>query len=324
MSRPLLKIGSTGSHVVTVQDCLDIPADGDFGPITADAVAKFQRQESLTADGIVGEQTWTALERVYHLPPYPPPPIQPLPAATQQTIASMASTSKIAKYNWKNRGVAPRGYITGMAIAWSTVARKWTLGDTSAMEMAKANTHNADKDALSWYKAIFDQHGMANEADGIDTLRHLFVMQIGHGMRESSGKHCVGRDQSASNTDAMTCEAGLFSLSWNASSCSSEMQKLYDEYAHSGAVMICAASHFAEGVSCTAAEWQCYGSGAGRDYQRLAKACPQFAIESSAIALRKLRQHFGPINRKEVEIKNEADDLLLSVQNLVFEDAPSV
>jgi hypothetical protein len=52
--------------------------------------------------------------------------------------------------------------------------------------------------------------GMDNSADGVDTLRHLFALQLGLGMRESSGQYCCGRDMSADNVSAETCEAGLF------------------------------------------------------------------------------------------------------------------
>jgi hypothetical protein len=324
--RPVLRNGSHGAHVATVQRCLDIPDDGHFGKATTEAVCKFQRERDLEPDGAVGPETWAALAEVYDLPEtsdYPPQPLEPLPAATQQTIASMAAQSKIAKYNWKNRGVAPRGYITGMAISWSTVARKWALGNSSALEMARANTHDAAHDALSWYDGIFDELGMVIDVDGIDTLRSLFTLQIGHGMRESSGRHCCGRDQSAENVAAETAEAGLFQMSWNASGCSGEIQKLFDEYAPGKSAPICAASYFSEGVKCTAAEWACYGSGPGRDYQELAKRCPQFAVESTLIALRNLRKHFGPITRYEAEVRQDANDLLLAIQTVLFEGAPS-
>jgi N-acetylmuramoyl-L-alanine amidase len=37
-------------------------ADGDFGPRTQAAVIAAQRKLNLTADGIVGNGTWTALQ----------------------------------------------------------------------------------------------------------------------------------------------------------------------------------------------------------------------------------------------------------------------
>lgn len=64
---PMLRRGSKGVYVCTLQDALftagipDIEIDGIFGPHTQNAVAAFQRQNGLGADGIVGCQTWTKL-----------------------------------------------------------------------------------------------------------------------------------------------------------------------------------------------------------------------------------------------------------------------
>ncbi len=38
-----------------------IPEDGDFGPVTRDAVKAFQTKNGLTVDGLVGEETWNQL-----------------------------------------------------------------------------------------------------------------------------------------------------------------------------------------------------------------------------------------------------------------------
>jgi hypothetical protein len=62
----LVRQGDKGARVSAVQFLLrargsGIAADGDFGPLTAEAVRQFQSQNGLGADGIVGNQTWPAL-----------------------------------------------------------------------------------------------------------------------------------------------------------------------------------------------------------------------------------------------------------------------
>ncbi len=64
---PLLREGMRGVYVATLQDALqtigiaNVSIDGVFGPKTRSAVQAFQRKNGLTADGIVGCATWTAL-----------------------------------------------------------------------------------------------------------------------------------------------------------------------------------------------------------------------------------------------------------------------
>ncbi|MBP5561014.1 MAG: N-acetylmuramoyl-L-alanine amidase [Muribaculaceae bacterium] len=57
-----VKLGSKGDDVVALQKALDITADGVFGPKTETAVKSFQKGKGLVADGIVGARTWAALE----------------------------------------------------------------------------------------------------------------------------------------------------------------------------------------------------------------------------------------------------------------------
>src|SRR3954468_7553277 len=60
-SSALLKRGSRGPAVATLQGQLGIAADGVFGPQTAAAVRAFQARNGLVVDGIVGPQTQGAL-----------------------------------------------------------------------------------------------------------------------------------------------------------------------------------------------------------------------------------------------------------------------
>jgi murein L,D-transpeptidase YcbB/YkuD len=67
-SRPVLRLGSSGADVTTLQQKLIAlgflagTADGSFGSATQAAVVKFQQAKNLSpADGVVGPATWAAL-----------------------------------------------------------------------------------------------------------------------------------------------------------------------------------------------------------------------------------------------------------------------
>ena len=57
----LLKIGSRGDDVKKLQEKLGLSADGAFGPGTEKAVKKWQIDNNLTPDGLVGEGTWNKM-----------------------------------------------------------------------------------------------------------------------------------------------------------------------------------------------------------------------------------------------------------------------
>ena len=229
-------------------------------------------------------------------------------------ITRIAARSTIAHHKWHGRGVAPAGYIKGMAVVYARVLCKLNAADAAAKEMAKAKTGDSRHDALAWYDERFRELGMSNDTSGVDTLRHLFVLLIGLGMRESSGKHCEGRDRSASNTTAETAEAGLFQTSFNARKASPLMPALFEDYSAnpSGFVEV-----FREGVRCSAADLENFGSGPGKQFQRLSKECPAFAAEFCAVGLRNIRTHWGPINRRGAEVLRETDTMLMEVQAAV-------
>ena len=57
----ILKKGSKGNDVKTLQTLLHLQADGVFGPLTEEAVKEYQKAHGLKADGIVGDATWAKL-----------------------------------------------------------------------------------------------------------------------------------------------------------------------------------------------------------------------------------------------------------------------
>lgn len=57
----ILKKGSRGEDVKTLQRALHLYVDGIFGNLTEEAAKELQRKYGLTVDGIVGAQTWAVL-----------------------------------------------------------------------------------------------------------------------------------------------------------------------------------------------------------------------------------------------------------------------
>lgn len=319
-SKPTLRQGDTGEWVTYLQQQLNsdnragLATDGIFGPATDSAVRAYQTSRHLDVDGIVGPQTWDALET--DAPPVTPPGLPP-PMSGEEIadICEIAATSSIYRYNWRDRGVAPPGYTKGMALAFAAAYRQWVSSYEPAGDMAKDPTGNSEKDVLSWYADIFANRGINTDA-GENALLALWTLIMGLGMRESSGRHCEGRDMSASNVTSDTAEAGAWQTSYDARGGSGYFQVLFDAYVAGGGTNPQGfVEVFREGVNCTSSEWQNYGSGNGYKHQQMSKEQPTYAAEVCAITLRNLRQHYGPINRKEAEVVNAAYDMLRAVQD---------
>jgi hypothetical protein len=217
--------------------------------------------------------------------PGPVSPTQPSPVVSNpsvQSIVKIATDSSCITYKWQDRGFAPKGYIKGMAVMYAReLCRK---GDAVAAALTKPVGSSAT-DALAVY-------GLS------PTLTNLFTLETGLGMRESSGCYSIGYDASAGPETSLEAEAGLFQMSANAVSASVLVQPLLNGYVNNSSK--CLTEIFSEGSSCPAQK--IIGSGIGASYQSLVKSCPAAAVESTAIVLRVLRKHWGPLNRKEAEV----------------------
>jgi hypothetical protein len=231
----------------------------------------------------------------------------------RDAIEAIAFNSDIRGYDWLNRGSAPLGYVQGMALCFATTLSKLSRGEPAAVEMAKADTNDSNLDAMTHYRDKFSELGMSNDEAGTATLRHLYVLLLGLGMRESSGQHCEGRDMAANNDDAETCETGLFQFSYNSRSKHPRLPELIDAYRGETLGL----PTFRKGVRCDAASWKNWGEGPGVEFQQLAKQCPAFAVDYAAVLLRNNRRHFGPINRRRAELRPEADAMFLEVEAYV-------
>jgi peptidoglycan hydrolase-like protein with peptidoglycan-binding domain len=80
--------GSSGNGVKQIQAALAFAGylqtapDGLYGPLTKQAVQRFQSDKGLVIDGIVGEKTWAALFGGGTVTPTMPPALIPLPKSS--------------------------------------------------------------------------------------------------------------------------------------------------------------------------------------------------------------------------------------------------
>jgi hypothetical protein len=206
-------------------------------------------------------------------------------------ISTLAAASKIAKYGWldlhNNKDKAPLAYIKGMAVVYARVYCKLKAGDAGAVVMAKKKTADSDHDVLAFYDSHFSAAGMKNDTDGPDTLRHLFVLMVGLGVQESSGRYCAGRYAEQGFSHAEDAEAGLFQASFNTTVGSPTILKnLFDHYAANPGTGFL--DIFKAGIRCSPADWKNWGNPSKRGYQwqQLTKTCPAFAVEFAAVGLR--------------------------------------
>jgi hypothetical protein len=239
-------------------------------------------------------------------------------------IETIAAGSQCASYSWQNRGRAPKAYMKGMALVFARSVCNRDRADVKIVSAARGMPGSkADRtDGLTWYDSKFRELGMPNNAAGLDTLRHAYVLLIGLGMRESSGRYCVGRDRSADFSSADSAEAGIFQTSWGVSRANSELPALFQQYRNNQNG--CLLDVFRQNVSCSEWDARTWGEGTGAEWQRLTKSCPTFATEYGAVVLRTSggsKGEYGPIRKRAAEILPECDKMLLAVQQIVQSDS---
>lgn len=247
------------------------------------------------------------------VPPPPPTPTTGLPA-----LLSIVDTNTCTKRSWNDRGQAPRQYLRGLAASFAKAVCNPTRADVAFVGKAELGTN----DALAWYGDILKSKLGATSA-GIVTVRQLYTLLAGLGMRESSGVYCTGRDMSASFSSADTAEAGLFQTSWGAHTRSPLLDQLFAQYSASKAG--CASTFYSAGLTCSASNNKNWGSAdqKGYQWQALTKACPSFATEYAAVLLRLnggAKGEWGPLRKRVAEVVPDCHNMFLAVQNLVNAD----
>src|SRR5262249_6754458 len=145
----------------------------------------------------------------------------------------------------------------------------------------------------------------ASTASAEDRLVAVCSIMLGLGMRESSGQHCAGADTAADRqapTTEADAEAGLFQVSFDSIGNDPLRQGLSQASVNRPDLL----DIFSVGVKCRPADLQNIGTGDGARFQAAMKNCPLFAVLYTAQFLRGHRTHWGPINRKEAEVRADA------------------
>jgi hypothetical protein len=263
--------------------------------------------------------------------PAPTPTPTPTPSPTPSPVATFAPTvdvikklaegSECAKHSFPDRGVMYRGFVKGHALMYARAL----CGKTEGLKEILEAKPSGEQDTLYWYGNKVTRNGVtyAPVKMSDDPTLALYTLMFGQAMRESNGKYCSGYDSSAGSSSMKhdTAEASIYQTSWNANSAHPILKKLMaKDYGDS-----CQLETFKEGTekACKGRGLGGIGDGPGVAFQAKAKTCPAFATEFAAVTMRKLRSHYGPLNRKEAEYYKPCEDLLLQVKKLV-KDSPSV
>lgn len=131
------------------------------------------------------------------------------------------------------------------------------------------------RDVLAWYADELTAAG-GGTATATDRLIAIFSILTGLGMRESSGRLCVGADTPKSRGEPTTpenAEAGLFHVSWDSINGDADRQALFDAFKHRTDPK----DIFGKGVTCSGADLDIHGNGEQAEFQTAMKDAPLFA-----------------------------------------------
>lgn len=246
------------------------------------------------------------------------------PSRYEEAIKDIVEGSSCAGETWGNRGEAPLGYLKGMGLSFARSLCKLEMSADPAGAvkiMSGADRNEPRSDVFSWYRKIFSAFKLPTRESGAASLRSLYTLGLGLGMRESSGKYCTGWDRSAGHhRTSAQAEAGLFQVSYDSMGAADQLERLYAQFRSQ--TQQCDLRTFKQEVSCS--QSGTLGTGAGASFQKFVKACPAFAVEYAMTLVRLARTHFGPINRREAQIKPMCHYMFQQIQDYVNYDAANV
>ncbi|HWT25614.1 MAG TPA: NlpC/P60 family protein, partial [Solirubrobacteraceae bacterium] len=182
------------STTTLVQQKLDIPADGVFGPQTRAAVIAFQREKGLEVDGVVGPQTLAALGLSGAAPAGSAPAAAPASSGAAAAVA--AAQSKLGA-PYASAGTGPTGFDCSGLTQWAMRQAGVSLPRTSFDQFGVGSA--VDRASIQAGDLVFfDANGPGASHVGIATSATTVISATTHGVREHAigdsywGSHYVG------------------------------------------------------------------------------------------------------------------------------------
>lgn len=221
-------------------------------------------------------------------------------------ITELAASSSCATYSWKNKGVAPAGYIKGVALSYARSICRLKKAERAPSALAailgSAVTNNKTNDALSYFKNILGSFNNNLSTKGEAPLRAVYSLGMGLGMQMSGGSNCGASS------------ASVFPVSSSSMGVSSVLSTLLSEYKTSDSGR-CFLDVFNEGTNCSANSTT---APAGTNIQSFANSCPAFATEFAMTLLRLNQFSLGSLGT--VEVAPACDQLLQNIQSVIDND----
>ena len=214
----------------------------------------------------------------------------------QQIISAHPGCTQTPVYN---RGAANdsarRGYTQGFMY---TLARSLCRDSSDPIRMHTVQgRRNANREALVHLGLSY---GSTEEETLVNTATVLFTL----GFWESSGNHTQSIDRSAgaASSQPINAEAGLFQASLsgvaNRAEWGDSIRELMVQYQQDPSK--CMRDIFSQGVTVDSRASSGSAGNAGFQFQELMRNCPAFSVEAAMIMIRNNRQHFGPINVRDI------------------------
>ena len=198
---------------------------------------------------------------------------------------------------------ASTAYVSGLALTFARALCQPDRPDVKVISAAAGDpsTARGKMDGLTAYDGWFKGQKMANDKDGVDSLRHTYMLLLALGLVESSGRYCVGRDLSENFTKAESAESGLIQTSWGAHTFNPTLEPMFRNYQAQHDAARCMFEVFSHGISCAKHDADNFGdpNSDGFQWQALTKQCPAFSAEYGAVVLRThggYKGEFGTIN----------------------------